>query len=407
MNQMTNPADFDGAAVKYVKQHLIDPETCARCGSCEFACPEQAISMSEDGQYFGVDPGKCNGSHECLLSCSTDAIHSWRMVPEGQMYSMEEQFTWEQLPAELELDGQVIPLTLDEEETIQLNPAPASASQPMHLLHTQKNPLSARIVHNTRVTDPGSESDIHHIVLDFGDGDFPFLEGQNVGVLPQGEDAHGHPHHMRAYSIASDRDGETAGRRQLALTVKRVIDEWEGAPYHGVASNFLCDLESGAEVRCIGPMGERFLMPQDPAARILMICTGTGIAPMRGFIQRQQRLGTPGAPLQLFYGGRTAGEMAYHDELLALPEALVQTHVALSRSASQPKQYVQDLLRERGELVSRYLGDEHGHIYICGLISMEQGVMDALMDIAREHGLAHEDLHHRLMHEGRLQIETY
>ncbi|WP_167854794.1 4Fe-4S dicluster domain-containing protein [Mangrovimicrobium sediminis] len=408
MTAATQSTGLAETAAGYVKQHLIDPATCARCGSCEIVCPEEAIQMSEDGQYFGIDPERCTGEHECLHSCSTDAILSWRMVPEGQLYSLEEQFTWEELPAELEVDGHAVPMALDEEEAGLGNPAPASASTATTFLYTQHDPVTARIVSNRRVTSADAETDIHHIVLDFGDNPYPWLEGQNVGVLPLGLDPHGHPHHMRAYSIASDRDGERAGSREMALTVKRLVDEWDGKPYHGVASNFLCDLEEGAEVRCIGPMGDKFLMPQDPQAQVLMICTGTGIAPMRGFIQRQQRMDpTPRQPLQLFYGGRTPGEMAYYDELLALPSTLLRTHMALSRSAEQPRQYVQDVLREQSGVVASVLADDQGYIFICGLISMEQSVIEVMADIAREHGLPADDLQHRLMQAGRLHIETY
>jgi len=390
----------------FVKQHLIDPETCARCGSCEYACPEEAISMSPDGKNYAVDPALCKGEHECLFSCSTDAINAWRMVPEGQSYSLEEQFGWDELPAEAELDGQLIPHPDSAEEAVPSNPAPASASVPSVFLHTQKNPLGARIVRNQRVT--AGDSAIHHIVLDCSDGDFPWLEGQNIGVLPPGTDPGGHAHHMRAYSIASDRDGEAAGSRQLALTVKRVVDEWQGQPYHGVASNFLCDLQPGDAVSCIGPMGEKFLMPQDPDARIMMICTGTGIAPMRGFIQRQQRINPqPRHALQLYYGARSAAEMAYLAELQELPATLVETHLALSREPGQPKCYVQDLLRERAEQVADFLAAEKSHVFICGLVAMEQAVLDALIHAAQLRGLDTDDFYHRLLLEGRLQIETY
>ncbi|MFV8818744.1 4Fe-4S binding protein [Haliea sp. E17] len=390
----------------YVKQHLIDPLSCARCGSCEYACPEEAISMAPNGQNYVVDPERCSGGHECLYACSTEAINAWRMVPEGQMYSLEEQYAWEELPAEVELDGHAIPHPDAAEEMLPSNPPPASASVAITFLHTQKNPLTARIKHNSRVTV--GESEVHHIVLDVGDGDFPWLEGQNIGVLPPGNDPQGHPHHMRAYSIASDRDGETRASRELALTVKRVVDEWEGQPYHGVASNFLCDLEPGDEVRCIGPMGEKFLMPQDPEARLLMICTGTGIAPMRGFIQRQQRINpAPHHPLQLVYGGRTRDEMAYLDELEALPASLVETRLALSREAAEPKRYVQDLLRERAAELADFLAAEKSYIFICGLVAMEQAVLDALAHAASLRGLDTDDFYHRLLLEGRLQVETY
>jgi benzoyl-CoA 2,3-dioxygenase component A len=392
----------------FLRQHLIDPELCLACGSCESACQAGAIKPNSKAEHYIIDATKCSNGHECLVVCGSEAIRSWRMVPAGQVYSLQQQDTWDHLPAELEIDGKPLHASLDQEEVPAGHPAPASASEPHTFLYTQQKPVIARIRSNTRVTAAGSETDIHHVVLDFAGTDFKWLEGQNIGVLPPGTSGDGHAHHMRAYSIASDRNGETAGSQEMALTIKRVVDEWEGQPYYGVASNFMCDLKAGDSVRCVGPIGARFLMPQDPAARIMMICTGTGIAPMRSFIQRQQRDNAqPQFPLQLFYGGRTSEDMAYCDELRALPGTLLNMYLALSRSPSQPRQYVQDLLREQAALVADFLRDKNSTIFICGLISMEHGVMDALATVAAQNGLDWTQLRHDLLHEGRLQIETY
>jgi benzoyl-CoA 2,3-dioxygenase component A len=38
-----------------LKQHLIDPETCIRCGTCEQMCPESAISH-DDANYVSPRP---------------------------------------------------------------------------------------------------------------------------------------------------------------------------------------------------------------------------------------------------------------------------------------------------------------------------------------------------------------
>ena len=55
----------------------------------------------------------------------------------------------------------------------------------------------------------------------------------------------------------------------------------DGKPVRGVASNFMCDLKVGDKVDVIGPSGASFLMPNHPKSHIVMICTGTGSAPMR------------------------------------------------------------------------------------------------------------------------------
>jgi len=83
--------------------------------------------------------------------------------------------------------------------------------------------------------------------------------------------------------LSSPRDGERAGHNNISLTVKREPD--------GICSNYLCDLEVGDSVKLTGPFGATFLMPEDPEARVVMICTGTGSAPFRGFTMHRERAG--------------------------------------------------------------------------------------------------------------------
>ena len=119
------------------------------------------------------------------------------------------------------------------------------------------------------------------MILDFGGAVFPVLEGQSIGIVAPGADKDGKPHKIRLYSVASPREGEKSGANNLSLTVKREGD--------GVCSNYICDLKKGDSVQVTGPFGATFLMPDDPSANILMICTGTGSAPFRGFTERRRR----------------------------------------------------------------------------------------------------------------------
>jgi benzoyl-CoA 2,3-dioxygenase component A len=286
---------------------------------------------------------------------------------------------------------------------------PWSAAHPYVNLYTHRNPVTATVAGNYRVTEPGTDSDTHHIVLDFGATPFPVLEGQSLGILPPGTDEHGRAHHARQYSIASPRDGERPGYNNVSLTVKRVTVDHAGQPVRGVASNYLCDLEKGDTVRVVGPFGASFLMPNHAAANLMMICTGTGSAPMRAMTERRRRRRDrgEGGRLMLFFGARTREELPYFGPLMNLPADFIDINFAFSRTVGEPKRYVQDAMRARADDVAVLLRDANTHIYVCGLKGMEAGVLDALRDIAGANGIDWPDLHAQMKREGRLHLETY
>jgi benzoyl-CoA 2,3-dioxygenase component A len=178
-----------------------------------------------------------------------------------------------------------------------------------------------------------------------------------------------------------------------------------------VCSNYLCDLNVGDKVQAIGPFGASFLMPNHPRSNIVMICTGTGSAPMRAMTEWRRRLRATGkfegGKLMLFFGSRTREELPYFGPLMKLPKDFIDINLAFSRTPGQPRRYVQDVMRERTVDLSALLKDPETCIYVCGLKSMEEGVVMALRDVAEQSGLAWEPLGAALKHEGRLHLETY
>jgi benzoyl-CoA oxygenase/reductase BoxA protein len=290
--------------------------------------------------------------------------------------------------------------------------APASAATPAVNLYSPKNAMHATVSGNYRVTALGTESDTHHIVLDFGSGNFPVLEGQSLGIIPPGVDASGRPHHARQYSIANPRDGERPGYNNVSLTVKRVTEDYDGKPVRGVASNYVCDLKKGDTVQVIGPFGASFLMPNHAGSHLLMICTGTGSAPMRAMTERRRRLraagdASAGGKLMLFFGARSQKELPYFGPLMNLPKDFIDINFAFSRTPNEPKRYVQDRMRERVADIAALLKDANSYIYVCGLKGMEAGVLEVLRDTAIAHGLDWQALHAELKRDGRLHLETY
>ncbi|HEX3140014.1 MAG TPA: benzoyl-CoA 2,3-epoxidase subunit BoxA [Rhizobacter sp.] len=412
----------DGVDTAVIRQHLIDPEICIRCNTCEATCPVNAIT--HDDRNYVVRADVCNGCMACIVPCPTGSIDNWRTMLRGKAYSIEEQLGWDELPPELTADvsspepSAQAPVLLAEPGTEVFDTAsfgaqvpPWSAAHAYTNLYGPKNPTTASVVGNFNCTEAGFASETHHIVLDFGAMPFPVLEGQSIGIVPPGTDASGRPHVARQYSIASARNGERAGYNNISLTVKRVTEDHHGKPVHGVASNHLCDLKVGDMVQVIGPFGSSFLMPNHPHSNIVMICTGTGSAPMRAMTEWRRRLRKSGkfegGKLMLFFGARSPQELPYFGPLQSLPKDFIDINLAFSRQPGQPKRYVQDLMRERAADLAALLRDPNTFIYVCGLKSMEEGVVLALRDVAHEAGLPWETLGPAVQREGRLHLETY
>lgn len=80
----------------FVRQHLVDPEDCIACRSCAVVCPQSAIV--ERSRVVAIDPSRCDECGTCLDECPTGAIENWRIVPEGEPHSLDEQFDWDRLP---------------------------------------------------------------------------------------------------------------------------------------------------------------------------------------------------------------------------------------------------------------------------------------------------------------------
>jgi benzoyl-CoA 2,3-dioxygenase component A len=424
-----------------IKQHLIDPEICIRCNTCETMCPVGAIS--HDSRNYVVDADKCNWCNACISPCPTGSIDNYRTVIRAEAYSLDEQLGWEVLPEEKPLPttpAQAEPVEAASPAEAAAPAAPAVAEPafaatsygatlpPWSAAHAYTNlygpnprnsaaqkTITATVVGNHRVTEVGAHGhpdyDTHHVVLDFGALPFPVLEGQSIGIVPPGVDAKGRAHHARQYSIASPRNGERPGYNNVSLTVKRVLEDHDGRPVRGVASNFVCDLKVGDPVQVMGPFGSSFLMPNHPRSHIVMICTGTGSAPMRAMTEWRRRLRQSGkfegGKLMLFFGARTKEELPYFGPLQSLPKDFIDINLAFSRTPGQPKVYVQDLMRQRAADLAPLLADPDAYFYVCGLKSMEEGVVLALSEIARKAGLDWDAVGASLKALGRLHLETY
>ena len=442
---MNAPADGAVTESAVIKQHLIDPEICIRCNTCEAICPVGAIT--HDSRNYVVDAEICNLCMACVSPCPTGSIDNWRTMLRVKAYPLAEQLLWDELPPELTAEQLAAEgISTDGElqsEVASAAPSAASAAlaaavgsesafnsaqygaavAPWSAAHAYTNLygpkaadkfITATVTGNFRVTEVGREYDTHHLVLDFASMPFPVLEGQSIAVIPpgvDGVDGGGRAHHPRQYSIASARNGERVGYNNVSLTIKRVLEDYNGKPVRGVASNYMCNLQVGDKVNVIGPFGASFLMPNHPRSHIVMICTGTGSAPMRAMTEWRRRLRASGkfegGKLMLFFGARTKADLPYFGPLQSLPKDFIDINFAFSRETGKTKRYVQDVMRKRAADLAKLLNDGNAHFYVCGLKSMEEGVVLALRDIALQAGLPWDTVASGLKKEGRLHLETY
>jgi ferredoxin--NADP+ reductase len=237
-------------------------------------------------------------------------------------------------------------------------------------VNTYKNkaPFTGKVVSTKRIVGPKATGETCHIIIDHK-GDFPFWEGQSWGVIPPGvREKDGKPHSVRLYSIASSRYGDDMTGKTGSLCVRRAT-YWcpelqaEDPAKKGICSNFLCDTQPGDEVMMTGPAGKVMLMPEeDPTTDYIMVATGTGIAPYRGFIRRLFVEETPAAEAYkgqawLFLGVANSDALLYDDEWqdvkAKFPEQF-RLDYALSReqtNKSGGKMYIQDKVEEYADEV--------------------------------------------------------
>ncbi len=177
--------------------------------------------------------------------------------------------------------------------------------------------FTATVISNQRLTAESSEEDVREIVLDVDRADLDYEVGQSVGVFAPGEATFGRPDHFRLYSVADLPERGEAGRPRIKLCVRRCsyVDDYNGLRYQGIASNYLCDLKPAEVVTMCGPFGLAFQVPPELDAQLILIGSGTGIAPFRAFVKHIHKR-VPGwkGKVWLLYGARTGLELLYLNE---------------------------------------------------------------------------------------------
>lgn len=195
---------------------------------------------------------------------------------------------------------------------------------------------------------------------------FSFLPGQFVTFdLPIGEKR---LQRWRSYSIANAPDNSNI--------LEFCIVQSEG----GAATQYLFDtIQVGSEIKFKGPDGV-FVVPQDLASQeIIMLCTGTGIAPFRSMWQYMDQNQIPFKKIHLIFGTRYEDTILYEDELKAMKAKYpnFDYDIVLSRAHVSGYQhgYIHDVYMR---LYANVIEDRK--FYICGWSGMIDQAMDNLIN---------------------------
>ena len=316
-------------------------------------------------------------------------------------------------------------------------------------LFSPKAPYQGKVVANSKhphtltQKTPDANWETAHVTFDHG-GNVPYIEGQSIGVIAPGPDKKGEtPAKIRLYSIASSAVGDDETSKTVSLCVKRVVEVDgqhanrevgedkpdkagthfpENKVYRGVCSNHICDMNVGDDVLITGPTGAEMLLPEDQESNIIMLATGTGIAPMRSYLRLlfNDKAGANADGSRkfkglawLFMGVPYSASLLYDDEhkeyIEKYPDQF-KFDYAVSReqkNAEGQKMYIQTKMAEYREELWELMQKPNTHIYMCGLKGMESGMEECFSPIAEKNGVVWKEFAKSMKKAHRYHVEVY
>jgi ferredoxin--NADP+ reductase len=283
-----------------------------------------------------------------------------------------------------------------------------------------KDPFIGKCLENYELVAEGGSGTVRHLTFDLSGGDLRYLEGQSIGIIPPGNDDKGKPHKLRLYSIASTRHGDRLDDKTVSLCVRQLEYKNEsGETIYGVCSTYLCNLEVDADIAITGPVGKEMLLPQEEDATIIMLATGTGIAPFRAFLWRMFKEQQQNPDYQfkglawLIFGIPYTENILYKDDLEKMaadyPDNFRLTY-AISREQSTAdggKVYVQSRVSEYADELFELIQKPNTHVYMCGLKGMEPPISETFTAEAEKRGMKWDELRKQMKKEERWHVEVY
>mmetsp|Transcript_21135 Transcript_21135/g.49511 ORF Transcript_21135/g.49511 Transcript_21135/m.49511 type:complete len:640 (-) Transcript_21135:856-2775(-) len=187
----------------------------------------------------------------------------------------------------------------------------------------------------------------------------------------------------RYYSISSSNLAHPDTIHVTCAVERKKLPDRE---FKGVCSNYLLAHAVG-ETSQVFIRNSPFKLPSNPSTPLIMVGPGTGLAPIRGFIQEltlRQKKGDKLGKNYLFFGCQNREyDFIYEKELMeaARNGVLWKACFAFSREQAE-KVYVQHKVAEEGEEVIRLLMEERAQLYVCGGTQMSKDVKATLIDLA-------------------------
>lgn len=194
----------------------------------------------------------------------------------------------------------------------------------------------------------------------------------------------------RLYSIASSL---TANPDEVHLTIGAVRYEVNDRQRNGVCSIFASErVQPGDRLQVFIQHNENYKLPQNPDVPIIMVGSGTGVAPFRSFMQEREEIGAEGKSW-LFFGDRHfVSDFLYQTDWQSWLKSgvLAKMDVAFSRDQKE-KVYVQHRMLKHSKELFEWL-EEGAYFYICGdEKNMAHDVHNALLEVIEKEGrMTHE-----------------